>query len=41
MRRISVANVESVQATSEKQSIFCESVVEVVVYKLSELGINR
>lgn len=41
MRSVGVARVESVQATGEEEGVFGQAVVEVVVYELSQLGIDR
>lgn len=41
MRSIGVACVEGVEAAGEEERIFYEAVVEVVVYKPSQLGVNR
>jgi len=40
VRRIRVAGLECLQATGEEQGIFNKAVVEVVVYKLAQLGID-
>lgn len=40
MRGIWVAGFESLEATGEKQGVFDKAVVEVVVYKLAQLGID-
>ena len=41
MYSIGVARVQSVQAAGEKEGVFGEAVVEVVVYELSQLGVDR
>jgi hypothetical protein len=40
MGGVGVAGLEGMQATGEEEGIFHEAVVEVVVYKLSQLGVH-
>lgn len=41
MRSIGVAGIQGVQPTGEEERVLGEAVIEVVVYKLSQLGVNR
>lgn len=41
MRGIGVARVERMETTSKKECVLCKAVVQVIVYKLSQLGVNR
>lgn len=41
MCSIGVANIQGVQAAGEEDGVFCEAVVQVVVYKLSQLSVKR
>lgn len=41
MCSVGVASVQGVQTASEEEGVLCEAVVEVVVYKLPQLGVNR
>lgn len=39
VRGVGVARLESVQTTGKEERVFCEPIVEVVVYELPELGV--
>lgn len=41
MRSVSVACVEGVEAAGEEERVLYKAVVEVVVYELSQLGVDR
>lgn len=41
MRGVGVAGIESMEATGKKERVLYEAVVEVVVYELPQLGVNR
>ena len=41
MCSVGVAGIQGMQAAGKEECVFGESVIEVVVYKLPQLGTNR